>query len=115
MTPSDVRDDEVIIRSRRVLDGVRQPMGYKAHTDLIYGLYQRAGVPGSFVPYDLRDTFATMVNKYSRDWFLTERLMHHILPGEGTRYARYPMEQLCKDRKVFRPPPSPGCTHRTPS
>jgi hypothetical protein len=103
MTPSDVRDDEVIIRSRRVRDGVRQPMGYKAHTDLIYGLYQRAGVPGSFVPYDLRDTFATMVNKYSRDWFLTERLMHHILPGEGTRYARYPMEQLCKDLQEFSP------------
>jgi hypothetical protein len=72
-------------------------MGYKAHTDLIYGLYQRAGILGSFVPCDLRDTFATLVNRYSRDWFLTERLMHHVLPGEGNRYARYPMEQLCKD------------------
>ena len=62
-------------------------MGVKAHTTMIRGLYSRVGIPDSFVPYDLRDTFATMVLKYSRDWFLTERLLHHKLPGEGNRYA----------------------------
>ena len=103
LTPSNLRDHDLIIRSRRVLDGVRQPMGMKAHTNMIYGLYWRANIPFSFVPYDLRDTFSTVVLKYSRDGFLTERLMHHILPGEGKWYARYPMDQLCRDLEEFSP------------
>ena len=78
-------------------------MGVKAHTTMIRGLYTRADIPDSFVPYDLRDTFATMVLKYSRDWFLTERLLHHKLPGEGKRYAGYPMSQLCEDLQQFSP------------
>jgi len=103
LTPSNLDDHELIIRSRRVRSGVRQPMGAKAHTTLIYGLYQRAGIPATFVPYDLRDTFASLVLQYSRDWFLTERLMRHILPGEGKRYARYPKDQLCDDLQRFSP------------
>ena len=103
LTSPNLRDHDLIIRSRRVCEGVRQPMGMKAHTNMIYGLYERANIPVNFVPYDLRDTFGTVVLKYSRDWFLTERLMHHVLPGEGKRYAQYPMEQLCQDLQEFSP------------
>jgi integrase len=103
LTPSNLRDHDLIIRSRRVRDGLHQPMGMKAHTNLIYGLYRRANVPDSFVPYDLRDTFGTVVLKYSRDWFLTERLLHHVIPGEGRRYAQYPLDQLCRDLQEFSP------------
>ncbi len=98
MTPSNLKDDAMIILNLRC-----QPMGHKAHTRLIYGLYRRAGIPDSFVPYDLRDTFATLVDKYSRNYFLTERLLHHKLPGEGKRYDRYPLDQLCKDLQEFSP------------
>jgi integrase len=103
LTPSDLGDHDPIIRSRRVYRGVRQPMGMKAHTNMIYGLYRRANIPDSFVPYDLRDTFGTVVIKYSRDWFLTERLLHHVIPGEGRRYAQYPLDQLCRDLEEFSP------------
>ncbi len=103
MTPASLSDQDHVIRSKRTSAGIRLPMGMKAHTTMVRGLYTRAGIPGSFVPYDLRDTFATMVLKYSRDWFLTERLLHHILPGEGKRYAAYPMDQLCEDLEQFSP------------
>ena len=103
LTPSNLGDHELIIRSRRVRAGVHQPMGMKAHTTLIYGLYQRAGVPPSFIPYDLRDTFGSLVLKHSKDWFLTERLMRHILPGEGKKYFRYPLDQMCKELDRFSP------------
>ncbi len=103
LTPANLGDQELIIRSRRIRGGVRQPMGMKAHTTLIYGLYKRAGIPDSFIPYDLRDTFCTHVLKHSKDWFLTERLMRHIIPGEGKKYARYPQEQLCEDLARFSP------------
>lgn len=52
LTPANLGDHELIIRSRRIRAGAPQPMGMKAHTTLIYGLYQRAGVPSSFIPYD---------------------------------------------------------------
>ena len=103
LTPSNLGDHELIIRSRRVRAGVHQPMGMKAHTTLIHGLYQKAGVPPSFVPYDLRDTFGSLVLKHSKDWFLTERLMRHILPGEGKKYFRYPLEQVCEELVRFSP------------
>ncbi len=103
MTPASLSDQDHVIRSKRTRAGIRQPMGIKAHTTMVRGLYTRAGIPDSFVPYDLRDTFATMVLKYSRDWFLTERLLHHKLPGEGKRYAGYPMSQLCEDLQQFSP------------
>jgi len=103
MTPTSYSDQDHVIRSKRTRAGIRQPMGVKAHTTMVRGLYTRAGIPDSFVPYDLRDTFATMVLKYSRDWFLTERLLHHKLPGEGKRYAGYPIGQLCEDLQQFSP------------
>ena len=103
LTPSYLGDQELIIRSRRIRAGVHQPMGMKAHTILIHGLYQRARVPPSFVPYDLRDTFGSLVLKHSKDWFLTERLMRHILPGEGKKYFRFPPEQMCEDLAQFSP------------
>jgi integrase len=95
---SDLADHELIIRNKR-----RQPMGAKAHTIMIRGIFRRAGIPASFVPYDLRDTFASWVYEKSGDWFLTERLMRHRLPGEGNRYARYPLKKLFDDLKRFSP------------
>ena len=103
LTPSNLGDHELIIRSRRVRSGVPQPMGAKAHTTLIYGLYQRADIPAGFIPYDLRDTFASMVYEASGDWWLMERLMRHVLEGEGKKYARYPFDKLCPDLERFSP------------
>jgi integrase len=98
LTLPDMGDHERIIRNK-----YGQPMGEKAHTTMIRGLYQRAGIPASFVPYDLRDTFASWVYRQSKDWFITERLMRHKLPGEGRRYARYPLHELCDDLKRLTP------------
>jgi integrase len=95
LTPSNLRHHKLVIRSRRVLGGVRQPMGAKAHTTRIYGIFKRACVPAGFIPYDLRDTFGSLVYRNCKDWFLTERLMRHVLPGEGKKYIEYPLDQLC--------------------
>ncbi len=103
LTPPDLGDHELIIRSHRVRSGVFQPMGAKAHTTLVYGLYQRADIPAGFIPYDLRDTFASMVYEASGDWWLMERLMRHVLEGEGKKYARQPLDKLCHDLERFSP------------
>jgi hypothetical protein len=29
--------------------------------------------------------------------------MRHILPGEGRKYAQYPLDELCKDLERFSP------------
>ncbi|MFC1978304.1 hypothetical protein ACFLWS_08635 [Chloroflexota bacterium] len=67
LTPPSLGDHERIIRNKH-----RQSMGEKAHTDLIYGLYKRAGIPtglhSGFIPYDLRDTFGSLVLRWSRDY-----------------------------------------------
>ena len=82
-------------------------MGEKAHTDLIYGLYKRAGIPiglhSGFIPYDLRDTFGSLALRWSRDYWLTERLMRHDMPGEGKKYFQYPLDQLCEALQQFSP------------
>ena len=98
LTPHNLSDHERIIKNKH-----GQPMGYKAHTTMIRGLFNRVGIPANFIPYDLRDTFASWVYQQSKDWFLTERLLRHTLPGEGKRYARYPLHQLCQDLERFSP------------
>jgi len=91
LTPSSLVDHERIIRNKH-----QQAMGEKAITDLIYGLYKRAGIPNGlhseFIPYDLRDTFGSLVLRWSRDYWLTERLMRHNMPGEGKKYFQYPLD-----------------------
>ena len=102
LTPPSMSDHEHIIRNKH-----RQPMGEKAHTDMIYGLYKQAGIPtgshSGFIPYDLRDTFGSLVLRWSRDYWLTERLMRHDMPGEGKKYFKYPLDQLCEDLQLFSP------------
>jgi len=102
LTPSNLGDHQRIIRNKH-----RQPMGEKAHTDMIYGLYKRVGIPtglnSGFIPYDLRDTFGSQVLRRSRDYWLTERLMRHDMPGEGKKYFQYPLDQLCQDLHQFSP------------
>lgn len=102
LTPPSLGDYEHIIRNKNKL-----PMGERAHRDMIYGLYERAGIPtglhSGFIPYDLRDTFGSLVFRRSRDYWLTERLMRHVMPGEGKKYFQYPLDQLCEDLQLFSP------------
>jgi len=102
LTLPHLGDHERVIKNKH-----RQPMGEKAHTDLIYGLYKRAGIPtglhSGFIPYDLRDTFGSLALRWSRDYWLTERLMRHDMPGEGKKYFQYPLDQLCEALQQFSP------------
>lgn len=99
LTPSNMVDHQLVIRNKR-----KQPMGEKAHTTLIYGLYRRARIPDEFIPYDLRDTFASLVLEYSNNnYWLMERLLRHAPPGEGKKYARYPMAKLYQDLEQLSP------------
>ncbi len=102
LIPTYLGDHERIIRNK-----YQQPIGEKAHTDMIYSLYRRAGIPtgrlSGFIPYDLRDTFGSLVMRWSRDYWLTERLMRHNMPGEGKKYFQYPLDQLCEALQEFSP------------
>jgi hypothetical protein len=104
------------MRSRRRRGGIFEPMGEKAHTDLILDLYRRASIPEGYKPYDLRDTFATLAYRASgKNWDFVEKLLRHASHGQGIAYIE--VEGLCEDLERLSPfrvlnlfPPTPLST-----
>jgi len=78
-------------------------MGEKAYSDMLYGLYRRAGIPDGFTPYDLRDTLASIVFDESKSWSITERLLRHAVQGQGKAYVKYALNSLCQDLERLSP------------
>ena len=71
--------------------------------DLINGLLDRAGLCGGLAAYDLRKTFATLVRSSSGDEFLAMRLLRDKIPGVGSRYINFPLEQLVMELQKHSP------------
>jgi len=77
-------DDEPIIRSTRIRDGMTQPLGEDGMSQLIQRLFARSGI--KYLGHDLRRTFCTLVREASGDEFLAMRLARDIIPGVNDRY-----------------------------
>jgi hypothetical protein len=103
LTPRSMMDHELVMKSQRIRGGILQPMGEKAHRDLIYRVYCRAGIPEGFEPYNLRDTFATLTYKKCKRWELVERLLRHRQQGQGKAYIAYPTDELYRDLERLSP------------
>jgi integrase len=101
LTPDSLPDDAQVIRSWRIRNGSTQPLGEDGFTQLIQRLFARAKL--DYKVYDLRRTFGTLVQDAGADYFLTERLLRHIIPGCGNRYIKYPLSRLVRDLQTYSP------------
>jgi len=101
ITLDSLRDDQVVLRSRRIRNGGSEPLGEDGLRDLTYRLFGRAGL--EVKPYDLRRTFGTLFREASKDYELTERIMRHKLPGSGSRYIKWPMAELSQALQTYSP------------
>lgn len=101
-------DDYIFISQ----DGKNKPLGEDGMSQLVTRLYKRGKIKG-FTVHDLRRTFATQVTIASKDEALAIRLIRDTIPGVGTRYISYPLEQLVEALKKYSPVSSPKETEET--
>ena len=114
---SNMPDSEPIFRADRFRGGIHEPLGEDGMRDLIYRLYNRAGIAGH-IAYDLRDSFSQIAFDSGCDYNTVEALLRHEQGGEGKKYFKYSKLKLINalekysplrviKHREFDPPPSP--------
>ena len=94
-------EKEPIFRGRRIRHGQTEPLGEDGMSQLVNRLFSRAGI--SYKGHDLRRTFATLVQRASRNEFLAMRLIRDKIPGQSERYINYSLGQLREDLERYSP------------
>ena len=87
---ADLEDDEQVIGSVR---GRHEGLGSGGMRVMVKRLLARAGLTG-FTGHNLRDTFATLVDRKARDLTISMGLIRDKVPGVAPRYVTRDLPDL---------------------
>ena len=94
----DLEDDEQVIGSVR---GRRERFGSDGMRALVKRLLARAGLAG-FTGHNMRDTFATLVERNTGDLTISMALIRDKVPGVASRYVTRDLPSLLKNHSPLR-------------
>ena len=91
-------DDAQVIRGKRGRD---ERFGSTGMSNLVNRAFARAGLSG-FTGHNLRDTFATLVDRDSGDLTVAMNLIRDKLPGVASRYVKRDLPSLLERHSPLR-------------